>query len=100
VRVTEGRFDISAAVADRQLDGLIRRVELDRRDPHRRGRYDDIQSASVADNIPIQAARIPDRDRLVAELREAGLEARPIGEVEIEVCSRATTARSTAASRG
>jgi hypothetical protein len=41
----------------------------------------------VADNIPIQAARIPDRDRLLAELREAGLEAEPIGEVEIKVHS-------------
>jgi hypothetical protein len=38
----------------------------------------------VAD-VPIQAARIPDRDRLLGELQEAGLDARPIGEVEIEV---------------
>jgi hypothetical protein len=36
-------------------------------------------------DIPIQAARIPDRDRLLGELQEAGLDARPIGEVEIEV---------------
>jgi hypothetical protein len=36
-------------------------------------------------DIPIQAARIPDRDRLLAELQEAGLDARPVGEVEIEV---------------
>ena len=33
----------------------------------------------------MQAARIPDRDRLLQELRDAGLEARPIGEIEIEV---------------
>jgi hypothetical protein len=39
----------------------------------------------VAEHIPIQAARIPDRDRLLAELREAGLQAKPVGEVEIEV---------------
>jgi hypothetical protein len=39
----------------------------------------------VADSVDIEAARIPDRDRLVQELQEAGLEARPVGEVEIEV---------------
>jgi hypothetical protein len=38
----------------------------------------------VAD-VPIQAARIPDRDRLLEELKGAGLEAKPVGEVEIEV---------------
>ena len=37
------------------------------------------------DTLHVEAARIPDRDRLLAELREAGLEARPLGEVEIEV---------------
>jgi len=36
-------------------------------------------------DIPIQAARIPDRDRLLEELRAAGLDAKPVGEVEIEV---------------
>jgi hypothetical protein len=41
----------------------------------------------VAEHIPIQAARIPDRDRLLDELRDAGLEAKPVGEVEIEVQS-------------
>lgn len=41
----------------------------------------------MAEHIPIHAARIPDRDRLLAELRDAGLEAKPIGEVEIEVDS-------------
>ena len=38
-------------------------------------------------DVPIEAARIPDRDRLVSELQEAGLDARPVGEVEIEVRS-------------
>ncbi len=36
-------------------------------------------------DVPIQAARIPDRDRLLSELQEAGLDARPVREVEIEV---------------
>ena len=39
----------------------------------------------VSDNLEIQAARIPDRDRLLAELREAGLDAHPVDEVGIEV---------------
>jgi hypothetical protein len=39
----------------------------------------------VSDHIPVQAARIPDRDRLLNELREAGLDAKPVGEIEIEV---------------
>ena len=39
----------------------------------------------MTEHIPVQAARIPDRDRLLKELREAGLEARPVGEIEIEV---------------
>jgi hypothetical protein len=39
----------------------------------------------VTDNLEVQAARIPDRDRLLAELREAGLDARPVDEVGIEV---------------
>jgi hypothetical protein len=33
----------------------------------------------------VKAARIPDRDRLLRELREAGLDARPVGEIGIEV---------------
>ncbi len=37
------------------------------------------------DTVHVEAARIPDRDRLLAELREAGLDARPVNEVEIEV---------------
>jgi hypothetical protein len=41
--------------------------------------------STVADSVDITAARIPDRDRLLKELQDAGLEARPIGEVEIEV---------------
>ena len=39
----------------------------------------------MTEHIPVQAARIPDRDRLLKELREAGLEAEPVGEIEIEV---------------
>jgi hypothetical protein len=33
----------------------------------------------------MEAARIPDRDRLLQELRDAGLDAKPIDEVCIEV---------------
>ena len=39
----------------------------------------------MPDSVDIEAARIPDRDRLLDELREAGLEAEPVGEVEIQV---------------
>jgi hypothetical protein len=38
-------------------------------------------------SVQVEAARIPDRDRLLHELREAGLDARPVGEVCIEVPS-------------
>jgi hypothetical protein len=37
------------------------------------------------ETVQVKAARIPDRDRLLQELREAGLDARPVGEVSIEV---------------
>jgi hypothetical protein len=39
----------------------------------------------VTEHIPVQAARIPDRDRLLQELLDAGLDAKPVGEIEIEV---------------
>lgn len=39
----------------------------------------------MSDNLEVQAARIPDRDRLLAELREAGLDAKAVDEVGIEV---------------
>ena len=39
----------------------------------------------MADSVDIEAARIPDRDRLLQELQDAGLDAQPVGEVEIEV---------------
>ena len=39
----------------------------------------------MTEHIPVQAARIPDRDHLLQELRDAGLDAEPIGEIEIEV---------------
>ena len=41
--------------------------------------------AGMSDPVQVEAARIPDRDRLLRELREAGLDARAVGEVEIEV---------------
>jgi hypothetical protein len=37
------------------------------------------------ETIQVKAARIPDRDRLLQELRDAGLDARPVGEVSIAV---------------
>jgi hypothetical protein len=39
----------------------------------------------VTEIVQVEAARIPDRDRLLEELRESGLDARPVGEVLIEV---------------
>jgi hypothetical protein len=39
----------------------------------------------MSESIDVKAARIPDRNRLLAELREAGLDASPVGEIEIEV---------------
>jgi hypothetical protein len=39
----------------------------------------------MAEMVHVEAARIPDRDRLIEELREAGLDARPVDEVGIEV---------------
>jgi hypothetical protein len=39
----------------------------------------------VTESIQVEAARIPDRDRLLAELRASGLDAVPVGEVLIEV---------------
>ena len=41
----------------------------------------------MGDNAQVEAARIPDRDRLLRELREAGLDARPVDEVGIEVAA-------------
>jgi hypothetical protein len=39
----------------------------------------------VSEIVHVEAARIPDRDRLLQELQDAGLDARPVGEVCIEV---------------
>jgi hypothetical protein len=39
----------------------------------------------MSENVSVTAARIPDRDRLLTELIEIGLDAKPVGEVEIEV---------------
>jgi hypothetical protein len=41
--------------------------------------------AGPSGRVDVRAARIPDRDRLLRELTEAGLDARPVGELEIEV---------------
>ena len=37
------------------------------------------------DAVQVEAARIPDRDRLLGELRASGLDAQPVDEVGIEV---------------
>ena len=39
----------------------------------------------MKESARVEAARIPDRDRLLQELREAGLDAHPLDEVGIEV---------------
>jgi hypothetical protein len=39
----------------------------------------------MTEAVQVEAARIPDRDRLISELREAGLDARPVKELEIAV---------------
>jgi hypothetical protein len=39
----------------------------------------------MEDHAHVEAARIPDRDRLLQELRDAGLDAHPEDEVGIEV---------------
>ena len=39
----------------------------------------------MTDTAHVEAARIPDRDRLLQELRDAGLDAQPHDEVGIEV---------------
>ena len=43
------------------------------------------ETSLMATTVHVEAARIPDRDRLLQELQEAGLDARPIEEVCIEV---------------
>jgi hypothetical protein len=39
----------------------------------------------MSETVHVEAARIPDRDRLLATLQEHGLPACPLGEVEIEI---------------
>ena len=39
----------------------------------------------MSDSVQVEAARIPDRDRLLEELRQSGLDARAVDEVGIEV---------------
>jgi hypothetical protein len=40
---------------------------------------------AVSEHIQVEAARIPDRDRLLKTLNEHGLDARAVDEVSIEV---------------
>jgi hypothetical protein len=47
----------------------------------------------MADSIDVKASRIPDRDRLLRELRKAGLSAKAVGEVEIAVRVEGDTAK-------
>jgi hypothetical protein len=44
-----------------------------------------IDHMAETQSVQVEAARIPDRDRLLQELREAGLDAKPVDEVCIEV---------------
>jgi hypothetical protein len=39
----------------------------------------------MSDAVQVEAARIPDRDRLLKELRDNGLDAHPVDEIGIEV---------------
>jgi len=41
----------------------------------------------MSDGIQVEAARIPDRDRVLSELEAQGIEARAVGEVEIVVAA-------------
>ena len=41
----------------------------------------------MEEHAHVEAARIPDRDRLLQELRDAGLDAQPTDEVGIEVAT-------------
>jgi hypothetical protein len=43
------------------------------------------QTSAMGDHAHVEAARIPDRDRLLEELRKAGLDAQPENDVGIEV---------------
>jgi hypothetical protein len=43
------------------------------------------QDSGMTETVQVEAARIPDRDRLLAELRESGLDAKPVDEVGIDV---------------
>jgi hypothetical protein len=43
----------------------------------------------MADSIQVEAARIPDRDRVLKELLAHDIDARPVAEVEIEVLAGA-----------
>jgi hypothetical protein len=44
-----------------------------------------IERSTMSNTIQVSAARIPDRDRLLRELDEAGLKAKPVDELGIVV---------------
>jgi len=39
----------------------------------------------MSERVQVEAARIPDRNRFLRELRDSGLDARPVDEIGIEV---------------
>jgi 2-phospho-L-lactate transferase/gluconeogenesis factor (CofD/UPF0052 family) len=43
------------------------------------------QDSGMTETVHVEAARNPDRDRLLEELRASGLDARPVDEIGIEV---------------
>jgi len=50
-------------------------------------------------SVQVEAVRIPDRDRLLQELRDAGLDAKPVDEVCIEIPCGDPNRRATTCSR-
>jgi len=44
-----------------------------------------IDHMAETQSVQVEAVRIPDRDRLLQELRDAGLDAKPVDEVCIEI---------------
>jgi hypothetical protein len=53
------------------------------------------QEVLMDETIQVEAARIPDRDRLLRALEESGIEARAVDEVGIEVAYRGDSAQAT-----
>jgi hypothetical protein len=48
---------------------------------------------AMSDFVQVEAARIPDRDRLLKELVDAGIDARAVDEISIEVPCGADSGR-------